>query len=55
MGGVFSDANQFEDIPGAEAKRRVLVTGGTGLVGKGIEIFIADDEEAKVRTYNFQE
>mmetsp|Transcript_22084 Transcript_22084/g.32059 ORF Transcript_22084/g.32059 Transcript_22084/m.32059 type:complete len:331 (-) Transcript_22084:215-1207(-) len=30
-----------------QAKKKVLVTGGSGLVGKGIETFVSNDEEAK--------
>jgi hypothetical protein len=38
----------------ASAKAKVLVTGGTGLVGKGVEEFVASDEYAQANeTYIF--
>ena len=47
MGNVLSDANQFEEDAVGSGKRRVMITGGTGLVGKGIQAFIDEDAEAK--------
>eukprot|EP00638_Chattonella_subsalsa_P001637 CAMPEP_0117743262 /NCGR_PEP_ID=MMETSP0947-20121206/6030_1 /TAXON_ID=44440 /ORGANISM="Chattonella subsalsa, Strain CCMP2191" /LENGTH=108 /DNA_ID=CAMNT_0005559929 /DNA_START=34 /DNA_END=360 /DNA_ORIENTATION=- len=38
---------ETEEVKEEESKRKVLVTGGTGLVGKGIESFVSNDEEAK--------
>ena len=42
MGGAFSDEGQFLDATDC----RVLVTGGTGLIGRGIQAFLAEERKA---------
>uniref|UniRef100_A0A6U4CW21 GDP-L-fucose synthase n=2 Tax=Phaeomonas parva TaxID=124430 RepID=A0A6U4CW21_9STRA len=49
MGQTFSDEGQFEAI----CTKRILVTGGTGLVGKGIQAAIKKDPLAADESYIF--